>query len=62
VVTAALEPAGDARFEPKSSGVRPGRRTWEASGAIEVQSTQQPTWVLEADIATGVDGLNQAAL
>jgi RNA-directed DNA polymerase len=33
-VTPAVDPAGAAPFAPHSSGVRPGRRTWEASGAL----------------------------
>ena len=62
VVTQALELEWDARFAPHSEGFRPGRRTWEASGAIDVPINQQPTWVLEADMAQGFDRINHDAL
>ena len=62
VVTHALEPAGDARFDPTRDGGRPGRRTGAAIGAIEVQIHQQPTGVLEADRAQCVDRLHHDAL
>ncbi len=51
LVNQALEAEWEARFEPNSSGCRPGRSTWDAIGAIDVQSNQQPKWVLDADIA-----------
>lgn len=62
VVKLALEPAWEAQFEPNSSGFRPGRHTWEAIGAISVQINQKPKGVLEADMATGVDRIDHAAL
>jgi RNA-directed DNA polymerase len=62
VVTQALEPEGEARFAPTRDGFRPGRRTWDAIGAISVQLNQKPTWVLEADMAKGFDRINHAAL
>jgi RNA-directed DNA polymerase len=37
LVTHALEPAWDARFAPNRDGVRPGRSTWDAIGAIDIQ-------------------------
>jgi RNA-directed DNA polymerase len=58
LVTQVLEPAWEARFEPHSYGFRPGRRTWDASGALYVQINQKPQWVPEADLATCVEGIN----
>ena len=46
------EPAWEAPFEPNSDGCRPGRSTWDAIGALDVQINQKPQWVLDADIAT----------
>jgi RNA-directed DNA polymerase len=57
-----LEPAGDAQFAPTSDGFRPGRSPWDAIGAIYVQINQTPKWVLDADIAKCVDGINHEAL
>lgn len=57
-----VEPAWEAAFEPNSAGCRPGRRTWEAIGAIAVQINQKPPWVLDADSAHGFDRLNHAAV
>jgi RNA-directed DNA polymerase len=57
-----LEPAWAAPCEPHSDGCRPGRRPGEAMGAIAVPINQQPTWVLDADIAQGGDRLDHAAL
>lgn len=62
LVTQALEPEWEATFEPKSYGFRPGRSTWEAIGALDVQINQKPTWVLDADIAQGFDCINHDAL
>ena len=62
LVTQALEPEWDARFEPNSDGFRPGRSTWDAIGAIDVQINQQPTWVRDADLAKGFDGIDHEAL
>jgi RNA-directed DNA polymerase len=56
-----LEPAWEAQVEPNSDGFRPGRRTWDAIGAISVQITQQPTWVLDADLAPGCDRIDHDA-
>jgi RNA-directed DNA polymerase len=61
VVKLAREPAREATFAPTSDGFRPGRRTWEAIGAISVQSNQTPKGVLEADMAKGCDRLDHAA-
>jgi RNA-directed DNA polymerase len=62
VVRQALEPAWEARFEPNSDGCRQGRSTWDAIGVIDVQINQQPTGVLDADMATCCDGINHDAL
>jgi RNA-directed DNA polymerase len=62
LVTQALEPEWDARFEPNRDGFRPGRSTWDAIGAIDVQINQQPKWVLDADIAQCFDGIDHEAL
>lgn len=61
VGTRAREPAGEATCAPNRAGGRPGRRTWEALGALEVELTQPPTGVLEADRAPGVARLEPAA-
>jgi RNA-directed DNA polymerase len=50
-----LEPAWEAAFNPHSDGFRLGRSTWEAIGALSVQSNQKPTGVVDADLAQGVD-------
>jgi len=55
-------PAWDAAFAPHRDGCRPGRRTWEAIGASDVQLNQTPTWGLAADLATGVDRITHAAV
>jgi RNA-directed DNA polymerase len=57
-----LEPAWEAQCEPNSDGFRPGRSPWEALGAIDVQSHQQPNWGLEADLAQGCERSNHEAL
>ncbi len=60
--TAALEPAGEARFEPTSEGFRPGRRGQEAIEAILASIAGQATSVLDADLAPGFDRLAPAIL
>jgi RNA-directed DNA polymerase len=55
VVKLALEPQGEARFEPNSYGFRPGRSAWDALGAIYVLINQKAKWVLDADIAKCFD-------
>lgn len=62
VVQHALEAAREAPCAPTSGGFRPGRSPWEARGALDGQSNQNPTWVLEADLATCVDGIDHAAV
>ena len=58
----ALEPQWEARFEPNSDGLRPGRSTWDAIGAIYVSINQKPKWVLDADRAKGFDRIDHEAL
>ncbi len=60
--TMSLEPQWEARFEPTSYGLRPGRSTWDAIGAIYVSINQKPKWVLDADIAKCVDRIDHEAL
>jgi RNA-directed DNA polymerase len=61
VVKPGLELAGEAQVAPHRDGFRPGRSPWEAMGASDVQSNQQPTWVLDAAIATGCDRIHHDA-
>ena len=62
VVKLALDPQGEARFEPNSYGFRPGRSPWDAIGAIHVLSNQKAKWVLDADIAKCFERINHEAL
>jgi RNA-directed DNA polymerase len=62
LVTQALEAAWAARVAPQSAGVRPGRKTWDAIGALSVQINQQPTWGLAADMAQGCERMAHDAL
>jgi RNA-directed DNA polymerase len=61
-ITAALEPAWEARFEPNSDGCRPGRSGQEASDAIFASMAGQATDVLEADIAPCFERLSHSAI
>jgi RNA-directed DNA polymerase len=58
----AMAPEWEARFEPTSYGFRPGRSVPEAIGAIFMALSQQPPYVLDADIATGFDRIDPDAL
>ena len=62
LVNMALEPPWEARFEPNSDGLRPGRSAWEAIGAIYVGINQKPQWVLDADRAKCFDRIDHEAL
>ena len=62
LVNIALEPQWEARFEPHSYGLRPGRSAWDAMGAISVCINQKPTWVLDADRAKCFDRIDHEAL
>ncbi len=61
LVSAALEPEWEARFEPKSYGFRPGRGCQDA---IEVifntvhGHNPQRRWILDADLAAAFDRLD----
>ena len=45
LATRALEPAWEAKFEPKSYGFRPGRSCHEAIEAIHASMNQQDQYV-----------------
>ncbi len=62
LVNLALEPQWEARFEPNSDGLRPGRSAWDAIGAIYVCINQKPKWVLDADRAKCFDRIDHKAL
>jgi len=55
LVTLALEPEWEARFEPHSYGFRPGRSAHDAIAAIFNATCKQPKYVLDADIAQCFD-------
>ena len=61
LVSAALEPEWEARFEPKSYGFRPGRGRQDAIEAIfnTVHGRNpQRRWILDADLAAAFDRLD----
>ena len=62
VVKLALEPQGEARFEPNSYGFRPGRSTWDAMGALYVLINQKAKGVLDADRTKCFERINHDAL
>jgi RNA-directed DNA polymerase len=62
LVKAALEPDWEARFEPNSSGFRPGRSCQDAIEAIFASIAGQATYVLAADSAQGFDRLSHSAI
>ena len=62
LVKLALEPEWEARFEPHSFGFRPGRSCQDAIEHIFDVISKQPRYVLDADIASCFDKINQAAL
>src|SRR5713226_1134627 len=62
LVKLALEPEWEARFEPHSFGCRPGRSCQDAIEHIFDVISKQPRYVLDADIASCFDKINQAAL
>jgi RNA-directed DNA polymerase len=57
IVTAALEPEWEARFEANSYGFRPGRCTMDAIEALHTTMSQKECspWVLDADISGCLD-------
>jgi RNA-directed DNA polymerase len=62
LVKMALEPEWEARFEPNSYGFRPGRSAHDAVKAIHGGISQQPKWVLDADLAKCFDRIDHTAL
>src|SRR5215470_11807215 len=62
LVKPALEPEWEARFAPNSFGFRPGRSCQDAIEQIFDVISKQPRYVLDADIASCFDKINQAAL
>jgi RNA-directed DNA polymerase len=62
LITMALEPEWEARFEPNSYGFRPGRSCHDAMEAIFCAIRQQPKWVLDADISKCFAQINHKAL
>src|SRR6266481_2474872 len=57
-----LEPEWEAKFEPNSFGFRPGRSCQDAIQQIFNVICKQPRYVLDADIASCFDKIDQAAL
>ena len=57
IVTAALEPEWEARFEANSYGFRPGRGTMDAIEAMPTTTNRQECspWILDADIRGCLD-------
>lgn len=62
LVTLALEPEWEARFEPNSYGFRSGRSCHDAIGAIYNHIRLKPKYVLDADIEKCFDKINHEAL
>ena len=62
LLTLALEPEWEARFEPNVYGFRPGRSAHDAIAAIFNGIKQGAKFVLDADIAKCFERINHAAL
>jgi RNA-directed DNA polymerase len=62
LVKLALEPEWEAKFEPNSFGFRPGRSCQDAIQQTFITIARQPRYVLDADIASCFDKIDQAAL
>src|SRR5262245_61404518 len=62
LVKLALEPEGEARFEPNSYGFRPGRSCHDAVAALFQSIKQCPKYVPDADIAKCFDRIDREAL
>jgi RNA-directed DNA polymerase len=58
----ALEPEGEAKFEPNSYGFRLGRSCHDAIAMIRLVVRLKPRYVLDADIAKCFDRINHGAL
>lgn len=64
-VVNALEPEWEARFEPKSYGLRPGRGCHDAISAIYLTvkgKHPRRRWVLDADLAAAFDRIDHSHL
>jgi len=62
LVRLALEPEGEARFEPNSFGFRPGRSAHDAIEMLFTALCKKPKYVLDADIAACFDRIDHTAL
>jgi len=62
LLTLALEPEWEARFEPTSYGFRPGRAAHDAIEAIFKAVCHRTKYVLDADIAKCFDHIDHRAL
>jgi RNA-directed DNA polymerase len=62
LLTLALEPEWEARFEPHSYGFRPGRSAHDALEAIFTAVCHRAKYVLDADIAKCFDRISHSAL
>ena len=62
LVKLAAEPEWEAQFEPNSFGFRPGRSCQDALQQIFLTIQRRPRYVLDADIASCFDKIDQAAL
>lgn len=62
LVKEALEPQGEARFEPHSYGFRPGRSCQDAIAAIYTMTHSKAKYVLDADIKGCFDNIDKTAL
>jgi RNA-directed DNA polymerase len=62
LVRLALEPEGEARFEPNVFGFRPGRAAHDAIEAIFTGICKKPKYVLDADIAACFERIDHAVL
>jgi len=61
-VKLALEPVWEAKFEPNSYGLRPGRCCQDAIAAIYIQINHKAKYVLDADLKGCFDNINHEAL
>ncbi|GET38419.1 RNA-directed DNA polymerase [Microseira wollei NIES-4236] len=62
LVKLALEPEWEARFEPNSYGLGPGRSCQDAIAAIFIAINQKPKYVLDADISKCFDQIDHKKL
>ena len=62
LVTLALEPEWEAKFEPNSYGFRPGRSCHDALEAIHSSIKHRAKYILDADIAKCFDRIDHKAL